>query len=142
MPRKKAEPTVTLHAEARATHTTRPSDASSFDGMCVDCGATDRPGNNMLSAPCPGKPKEPKPLEVVPPKPNPWKLDYETQRAIAEAAGWTSAAQRGLDLCTMRLSPPENLENILKMLIHAVSGLQGTISSLKIASHRTPEVKS
>lgn len=40
-------------------HKTRISDASSFDEICDNCGATDRSGDNGLNEPCPypgGKP--------------------------------------------------------------------------------------
>lgn len=44
-------------ASVHASHTTRTSDASTYDEVCVDCGATDAPGGG-LAAPCPN----PRPL--------------------------------------------------------------------------------
>lgn len=39
-------------------HRTRASDASTFDIICTDCGATDRAGDNSLSEACPGPGKD------------------------------------------------------------------------------------
>ncbi len=38
------------------SHKTRFSDASSFDEICTECGATDRAGSDKLKKPC--KPDE------------------------------------------------------------------------------------
>jgi hypothetical protein len=38
------------------SHSTRFSDASSFDSICVYCGATDAHGDRRLEQPCPGEP--------------------------------------------------------------------------------------
>lgn len=47
------------------THKTRISDASTFDEICVHCGATDTWGSNLLNLPCPG----PAPVGHPPPPP-------------------------------------------------------------------------
>ncbi len=36
-----------------SSHVTRFSDASTFDEICVNCGATDRRGDESLNYPCP-----------------------------------------------------------------------------------------
>lgn len=36
-----------------STHQTRSSDASRFDEVCVNCGATDAAGDNRLNTVCP-----------------------------------------------------------------------------------------
>lgn len=43
-----------------SSHKTRFSDASTFDEICEHCGATDRPGDDRLEEPCPGRRLEPR----------------------------------------------------------------------------------
>lgn len=49
-------------SETHPSHNTRISDASSFDEICVHCGATDRRGSNELAYPCPKAPEEKPPM--------------------------------------------------------------------------------
>lgn len=50
-----SEPQDSLHP----SHVTRPSDASSYDEICVNCGRTDSVGSwGKLMQPCPSEPKD------------------------------------------------------------------------------------
>jgi hypothetical protein len=53
-----------------SSHDTRFSDASTFDEICKNCGATDTAGSGTLHLPCTAKPASDEPVITV-------RLEYE-----------------------------------------------------------------
>ena len=53
--------------EVHSSHTTRGTDASSFDEICTKCFATDRRGCDFLTLPCPAtnKPEHKGPIVAI-----------------------------------------------------------------------------
>lgn len=76
------------------THKTRISDASTFDEICVHCGATDTRGSDLLNLPCPNAPPPP-----AAPAPRPV-VQYEYKTDVVH---WREPGSNSLDKDLVRL---------------------------------------